>query len=144
MAFHDPVYEKALNDRDWAPPCGTSMNRARELNDNLSRQFRAALKKAVAAEPGLNMRDDHSMPWLWCDNDEDETGGWWVACGITHEIRDSEDNLRTFLWASWVSDADPPVERPRPIDTRLAGRGGRNASRLARMVVDALRPYSAP
>jgi hypothetical protein len=139
VIFHDPIYEHALKDRDWAPAGGTSMNRARDLNDDLTRRFTVALREAVDAEPGMHGSWDGSLPWVWVDGDE--LGGWWIGHGISHEIEAAEDDLKTFLWADYVTDAEPPVERPRAINVTLAGPGARDETRLARMVVEALRPY---
>jgi hypothetical protein len=140
VIYHDPVYQRCLNDRDWAPPGGTSINRAGQLNAEFSRNLREALRVAVDAEPGMHARFDCNLPWLWVDGDE--TGGWWIGAGLVHEIHEAEGDLRTFLWASYVSDdEDTVVEGGRPIDVTLAGPGARDADRLARMVVEALRPY---
>ena len=142
MIFHDPVYERALDDRDWAPPGGTSMNRARQLQHDFSNRFRDALRKAVDKEPGMDVRLDGGLPWVSIDGDE--RGGWWIGHGLSHEIRGHADDMPTFLWASYVTDAeDGPVNLPRPLDVTLTGKGARDVCRLARMVVEALKPYVA-
>lgn len=140
MIFHDDVYERALNSRDWAPAGGTSMNRARQLQDDFSTRFRDALRKAVDKEPGMHVQLDCGLPWVSVDGDD--RGGWWIGHGLSHEIRAHEDDMSTFLWASYVTDAeDGPVSPPRPLDVTLTGKGARDVGRLARMVVEALKPY---
>jgi hypothetical protein len=137
--FHDPVYELMRKDRDWAPAGGTSMNRARQLNDDHTTKFRAALTRLVETEDGLNEITGHNLPWLYWDGDR--TGGWWITCLITHLIRVPEDELPTHLSASWVSGDEPMVERPQPVDMTLRGPGARDYDHLAALVVNALRPY---
>ena len=140
MIYQDPVYERALRDRDWAPPGGTSLNRANWLNADLNQAFRAALARAVADEPGLVLISHHNLPWLhWGDNPD---GGWWIACGLSHEILRPEADMPTFLWASWVSDTETqPAGAVRPIDATLTGPTARDVDMLADMIVRALRPY---
>lgn len=139
MALHEPAYERALRDRDWAPLGGTSMNRAKQLNADFDRAFRAALARAVAAVPGLNLRDDCNLPWLEWDTNPD--GGWWIVCGLSHEARRAEADLTTYLWASWVSHSDLQTKRAKPIDGTWTGPTARDVDMLADIVVRALRPY---
>lgn len=105
-------YDRALHDRDWAPPGGTSMNRHSEISMQFARDFTAALLEAMAEVPNLTPYDltprsmypsgvGHPRAY-WADHKEI---AYYVSSVLEHSLHaDSATQARASLWAHYVPE----------------------------------------
>lgn len=101
----------------------------------LDHDFREALT-AAAEKAGVQVLPGYGMPWLQAPGATD--GGYWIGMGLEHWSHIPASQWRTFLFASWVSEADDDFRIPRCLDVYLSGESARDPVILAAMAVTAV------
>jgi len=95
----------------WAPPGGTSSNRAREISEPLEAAFLAGLRERIAQLGDAAWikvyNGDTSVYIGWTF---DEQGGYYVGTGLEHNPYLSDAEQRWFLWLQY-RDEDGRADR---------------------------------
>jgi hypothetical protein len=104
------------------------------FEEELDREFRRELAEALEGS-GLTARFDCHLPAVLVPEDVLPDGaGYWIGFGLQHYEALTPAQWPTFLWASFVSDADEP-QSGRPLDVVMTDQSARDPYLLARMVV---------
>lgn len=138
-------YDRARNNRDWAPPGGCSRNEHDGLSHRFAADFAEALLAAMAEVPGLVARDitpEGMHPYgakhpraYWDDHRE---LAYYVRSTLEHNLNRPGHLSRAHLVAHWVPDEG---EDAYPINEWLEPPLSFNAEVQADMLVGALKRH---
>jgi hypothetical protein len=105
------------------------------FEEELDREFRRELAEALEGS-GLTARFDCYLPAVLVPEDVLPDGaGYWIGFGLQHYEALTPAQWPTFLWASFVSEAEGGPGVPRPLDVVMTDQSARDPYLLARMVV---------
>lgn len=133
------TYTYALNHRDWAPTGGTSLNRARQLQESLYRATFDALAQKVEKIPGLRAIDldqplNGRISRLHWENDL--IGAYVLHASLAHALRLPEDHMPTIIWTRY-STLDGAGDCS-PLHLQMVGDTARDPELIASMFLDAI------
>lgn len=138
------TYSRALNDRDWAPPGGCSMNEHDAVSRRFAADFAKALLAAIADVPGLvaldvtpeNMHPHGQIPRAYWEDRHDLA--YWVYSTLEHNLHVPASRSRSRLVAHYVPEEGPDSY---PISEWLEPPLSFNVEAQADMLVGALKRH---
>jgi hypothetical protein len=139
------AYDRALENRDWAPPGGCSMNEHDEVSRKFAADFAKALLAAIAEVPGLVALDitpesmhpfGFSHPRAYWEDRHDLA--YWVRSTLEHNLHRPASLSRAALVAHYVPEEGPDCY---PINEWLEPPPSFNVEVQADMLVGALKRH---
>jgi hypothetical protein len=118
---------------------------ASELNEQLDRGFRDALRELIDGVENLDGHDlaEYGPPGTgllpWLQRPGSAGGGYYVYAGLGEDPSLPPRAWYTFVTVSWVDDREGPAgDDHMPLDVRVTGPGARDPRILAAMALTAV------